>query len=699
MADSSDDARERHWWIRFYDLVVRRFAWWLWTAVIVAVLVSGVVAWAFTPWKTDFSKYPVGSLFIWLRDHRSAFLIAGVCLLALLVLLVILHRRAGLARQRPKALALTREDRRRLLTRIHSLYETAVKQSLWGVARVDLGLSRTFEATVHPALLVSYRPADAREEIAPGTPIITIYEKAGDGLLILGKPGAGKSTLLYELALALVERAEHDATPPLPLVVSLTSWATTQLPLSQWLVEELVFRYQIPRAQAAGWLEADQLMPLLDGLDEMAEGARSACIEAINLYRQDHPLPLVVCSRSSEYFAQEGRLSLQSTVEVQPLTRAQVQRYLAAGKRSLEAVRVVLDHNPVLQELLTTPLLLSVVILAYQGKTKHDLPQLGTAEEQQQQIFASYIRRMLERPVAHKQFAQEQTYRYLTWLAQKMQQHQLTEFYLERLQPAWLPTKQIQVIYSGLVGLVDGLVVGSFVGLAVRQAFGSPAGLVVGFLVGLIIGVWLAVGLYKQKREIKPVEAFMWSWKGFWRGLIVGSFVGPLFGLIVGLVFGLLTGLIVGLVAVLAGGLVGGLSGRQINEDMRIQPNQGIQNSGRNALRVGLVSLLLIALATVLATVRVTSPLTATLTVLFGGLFGGLVFGGEAYFEHYVLRCFLWSNGAVPWHYVRFLEESTKRILLHRVGGGYRFIHPLFLDYFASGAVTASLGVAPLPVP
>ena len=25
----------------------------------------------------------------------------------------------------------------------------------------------------------------------------------------------------------------------------------------------------------------------------------------------------------------------------------------------------------------------------------------------------------------------------------------------------------------------------------------------------------------------------------------------------------------------------------------------------------------------------------------------------------------------MPWHYVRFLEEATERILLQRVGGGY----------------------------
>jgi len=53
MVDTPNNAKEQHWWIRIYDLAVRKFTQWLWTAVIVAALVSGIVAWAFTPWKTD----------------------------------------------------------------------------------------------------------------------------------------------------------------------------------------------------------------------------------------------------------------------------------------------------------------------------------------------------------------------------------------------------------------------------------------------------------------------------------------------------------------------------------------------------------------------------------------------------------------------------------------------------------------------
>src|SRR5205823_7006870 len=69
---------------------------------------------------------------------------------------------------------------------------------------------------------------------------------------------------------------------------------------------------------------------------------------------------------------------------------------------------------------------------------------------------------------------------------------------------------------------------------------------------------------------------------------------------------------------------------------------------------------------------------------LLSGLFLGLTNGGGVYLQHYVLRYILWRSGAMPWHYVRFLEEASERILLQKVGGGYRFIHPLFLDYFAS---------------
>jgi len=62
----------------------------------------------------------------------------------------------------------------------------------------------------------------------------------------------------------------------------------------------------------------------------------------------------------------------------------------------------------------------------------------------------------------------------------------------------------------------------------------------------------------------------------------------------------------------------------------------------------------------------------------------GLTCGGAAYVQHIVLRFLLWCARSVPFHYSRFLDYATERILLRKVGGGYIFIHGLLLEYFAS---------------
>jgi hypothetical protein len=38
----------------------------------------------------------------------------------------------------------------------------------------------------------------------------------------------------------------------------------------------------------------------------------------------------------------------------------------------------------------------------------------------------------------------------------------------------------------------------------------------------------------------------------------------------------------------------------------------------------------------------------------------------------------------MSWQAIYFLEDAARRILLYKDGGGYRFIHRLFLDYFAN---------------
>jgi hypothetical protein len=257
------------------------------------------------------------------------------------------------------------QNRQRFLRYLRVRYREVFEQSLQGTTLITPGLRSSVEAIRPPARLVfrHLRQGQGDQAVPPGTSLLRIYEQAGGELLILGEPGAGKSTLLVHLAHNLLARAERDVQPPCPVILNLSSWNQKGQTLAHWLVEELFTSYQLPRKVGQRWVQAGQVLPLLDGLDEVDESARSACIDAINAYRRDYLVPLVVCSRTREYLAQQRRLMLQRAVEIQPLDEGQVDNYLAKAGPSGASVRTLLKQNAVLRELATSPLLLNVLIL------------------------------------------------------------------------------------------------------------------------------------------------------------------------------------------------------------------------------------------------------------------------------------------------------------------------------------------------
>jgi eukaryotic-like serine/threonine-protein kinase len=110
------------------------------------------------------------------------------------------------------------------------------------------------------------------------------FNELGGGLLILGAPGSGKTTALLELARDLIDRAEADQAYPIPVVLNLSSWALRRPALYEWLIEELHSRYRVPRSIGRQWLVKNELLPLLDGLDEVARPHRVGCVMSINSF-------------------------------------------------------------------------------------------------------------------------------------------------------------------------------------------------------------------------------------------------------------------------------------------------------------------------------------------------------------------------------------------------------------------------------
>src|SRR5216110_1316427 len=197
-----------------------------------------------------------------------------------------------------------RTNRQRLLKRVRTIWiEGLSEQSLHQAVWIDLHLQKQPDALENPWRLVVQELDHKPRPLPPGTSIAQVFDEADEELLILGEAGSGKTTLLLYLARTLLDRADIDEHRRTPVIFPLSSWAQQRLPLDQWLIEELKTKYQVPQQIGRAWVQADQIFPLIDGLDEVAESARAACVQAIISYTQRSlsRTPLVVCCRSGEY--------------------------------------------------------------------------------------------------------------------------------------------------------------------------------------------------------------------------------------------------------------------------------------------------------------------------------------------------------------------------------------------------------------
>ncbi|GJM40849.1 MAG: hypothetical protein DHS20C20_11310 [Ardenticatenaceae bacterium] len=587
-----------------------------------------------------------------------------------------------------------------------------LKQSVTDEIALELNL------TLEPHALtrkVAYVPGQANKPIEKEVP--QLFADFGS-LLILGEPGSGKTMTLLQLTESLLNDAEQDATLLTPVVLNLSSWANEQKPLVEWLVEELWQQYQLPREAGRAIIQNNQLIYLLDGLDEVADAARGACVQAINLFGEQHSSGLAVCCRAEEYEDLPHKLNLGMGVRIQPLDKAQVDDYFQRPELALEAVYKLWQTDEALQKLAQTPLFLSVITLAYRGLTQTALAQLETEADRRNHLYLHYVVMMFERrPLLQSHpYNKDQALTWMINLADGMKQHTQTIFYIERLQPSWLTTNALYrrhtwlfpvvggIIFGLIGGLTYGLMVGLILGLIAGLIAGPSSGLIVGLIFylfgGIIFGLMLGMSFGSIGNNINLFEDLNWippSTHEMLRTVKFGLIGGLIFGLSSGLISELRVGLGVGLSVGLGVGLSSGLDaciGVSLKSGS-LYPNRAIYNSLKNGLRMTVYFGLIIGLIFGLI-----GSLIFELSVGLGGalgsilvfapMFGFFFYGGQSFIQHYLLRWLLARNGTFPFavtndrEFIEFLDAMKDRILLRRVGGGWVFIHRTLLDYFAS---------------
>jgi len=262
-------------------------------------------------------------------------------------------------------------------------------------------------------------------------------------LMVLGEAGAGKTVLAAELARRLLASRRSDG--PVPVVVPVMAWDPAKTTLFDWIAEQLVRIYSdlaqvvsdghqaLTRAQVL--VDRMRVLPILDGLDEVAETSRPLATLAINRYGWSQPL--VVTCRSETYMeiaGQEGGtpVARAAVIKLLPLTTTDIEDYLGPdpdGRWAATFRRLDAEPGGALTQVLANPLMLWLAWTIYRqpGGVPDELAdrdRFGSTEAIEHHLLTEFVpalypdaMRIPEGPVWRRQATRVHAERWLGFLA------------------------------------------------------------------------------------------------------------------------------------------------------------------------------------------------------------------------------------------------------------------------------------------
>lgn len=324
---------------------------------------------------------------------------------------------------------------------LHPLQQGETQLQLHLCAVPELVDNRPFAEFIQtPALPAA--PFSAQEDI------VSISQQFQHRLLVVGEPGSGKTTLLLQLAQASIAVARQKIVQPLPIIFHLASWSPAHDSLQSWILSEMKEKYRVPHKTVEPWLADASLLLILDGLDEVREEDRLACVGAINKFLTEYSVGVVVGCRKREYVALHEHLHLPMGVEIQPLTEDQVTAYLAAKQLDQSPLVTVIHTNEKVGELAQSPLGLHILAIAAQQESTLIWTEGLSSQAWQDQLFATYLSTMFKRRSGRHPYSPEQTVTWLRWLAQQMMAQNQSIFLLEQMQPNLLASQRQRLLYQ-----------------------------------------------------------------------------------------------------------------------------------------------------------------------------------------------------------------------------------------------------------
>ncbi len=614
-------------------------------------------------------------------------------------------------------------NRKALLNNVRTAWvEGVLEKSLHEQIPIVLGLENRPNAVASPWNLDLINPDQSCQPLSAGTPVIDVFDQLGEGgtLLILGEPGSGKTITLLQLARELIVRAKVDIDRRIPVVLNLSSWAAEKQTIAEWIIEELNNKYDVPRKIGQQWVEKQELLLLLDGLDEIRDlEKRNACVKALNAFQQKQATEMVVCCREKDYEKLKDRLKLQSALVLQPLTTEQIHTYLEQFQSNLTVLKTLLIEDQTLQELAQAPLLLSIMVLAYQGIEFADISVSSINSNRKKQLFDDYINRIFQgsRLKAYHPNLQSQekdhysrpkaTY-WLVWMAKHVIDNSKSVFQIEEMPTTILDNllggfeiHSLDIGFALLVGMIRGIIFAIIWGIIFGVNIGLFGGLIwggictirnlknpdyslVNYIVAIFPNYYLFYKYYLFYFKSPIVNLLIF-------GLTLGIALGMSFKVILLLVFGLFFGLKLGLI-------IGNKKTRSIFIWLRL----GLEIFTPHLATFFLMFILMFIgracelffelnfelIYKLIRELFFGLGLGLILGIAFGFIFGLIsffanIFTRREFVLRLIIKMVMYFKGYMPWNYSKFLDWASDKLFLQKVGGGYIFIHRSLMEHFA----------------
>lgn len=512
-------------------------------------------------------------------------------------------------------------------------------------------------------------------------------------LIVLGEPGAGKSMLVLNLALQLLARRAPQE--PVPVVLSAAAWNPV-LGLDDWVAGQITMidrrlARQVPgpggtpRTLARDLVARGLILPVLDGLDEMAGTLQEAALRAMSRAAgAGHGL--VVTCRTVPYeaaVAASGPVPAAAVVEIQPVAARDAARHLAdSAALSDHRWRPVVEHltampNAPLAQALSTPLMIWLARTVYQdrGHDPAELLDAGWAATR-----GGIERHLLEHLVpaayatalgGHPARTAEEAARVRRWLgtvAAHLREQRTYEWgwwHFHELKP--VPTVQLfSVAFAVAVALVT-TVTAIPIGVAV---FSSAPLWVVSVYTGTAVGLATAYArlLFTDRsvpRQLTPGGAGrMFATVGVPLAAVSTLFGEPLFGLGMMLSAG-------GVSALVSGSTVAAAAARP-TRSLHIDRATALTSGGTAWLAAGLLCAVAFPGTEAVAWVAMSLFPAAAAVCL------------SAWGQFCLARVVSAVADGMPLRMMSALDEAHARGVLRRAGGVYQFRHNLVQDHLAT---------------